>query len=297
MGYPTLPGRAIPYHEDGSVLKCIEASVGTVHSVSASEAAELNDQDYVDQGLGSPDIDYTDDGYLVIFFPEQRDITGVFFITTTGAGADAFRGPVSVEGSNDTTNGLDGTWETATAPDGLNDGTHNFDSWRDGGSGGEGWQDISFSSGPYETIRIKVDTSQAGGCQGFYICHVYGSKGAGETPDDIIFVDPDNSNNEFSLPQDFGEVPAGTSQIDKFALQNTSGTLTANNIDLTVDDPEDVIRISSSSGGPWNVSMNITSLGPGAQSADFYVKSEAPAPPTDLEPKRAPINVTVGSWS
>ena len=209
MSYPTLPDRAVPFHNDGTVVKLVSPSEGVVKHFNASEMAELNDQDFTKIAT-SGNREMT---YLVFFFPEKRDITGALGIADIGAAGT--RGLNKLEGSNDTTNGMDGTWETATADDGLNSSTMRFDSWRDGGNGGEGWQDVSFASGPYETVRMEFDATTTGAnLAGVYIAHLYGSKGAGETADDITFVDPDNSNVEFSLPQDFGPVPAGTSQID-----------------------------------------------------------------------------------
>lgn len=284
MPYPTLPDRAIPYHMDGTVIKAISLSSGTMKNYSASEMEELNDQDYTDVEASRGDVN---DERTVIFFPHKMDIYGLFGLAYC---YDNWSEPIDVEWSDDTTNGVDGTWQNVTAPSGFNGKTHNFDSWR------EDVADIEALG--CTALRIHWEDNHTGVLDyKLRILHLYGQKTAGEEPDDIIFLDPDNADAEFPTPMVHGDIPAGTSNILQFKIKNTSSSLTASNIDLVVNDPEDIVRISDSSGGPWNVSMNLSSLGPGATSAVYYVKAEAPAPPTALEPKRAPIEVTVGAWS
>lgn len=287
MPYPALPDRAIPYHLDGTVAKIITIADGVIHTPSAVELAELNDQDLVDVFTS---VAYTGkDVMLVFFFPEARDIAAIFGLCRADGGP---LGIDKVEGSNDTTNGSDGTWVTASAPSGYNPDVADFDSWR------KSIATLNFSGVAYQSIRVSFAMGSGGAnYRAFQMLHIYGQKDAGVTPDDILFLDAEAADVEFDAPLDFGDRPTGTSLQHQIKIKNASGTLTANNIDITVTDPDDIIRIGDTSSGPWVTTKNIASLAPGVKSAVIYVKCETPVPPTPLEPKRAAIDASVGSWT
>ncbi len=288
MTYPALPGRAIPYHMDGTVVKVGKQSDGIVHHFTAAELAELNDYDYVD--VYDENTPQTSDFWVIFFFPERRRIRGLFALFGKGSNRDPV-GPTDIEGSNDTTNGFDGTWTALSAPNGFNADKADFDQWR------KDIAAIDDGGVAYKAIRIRT-TKGAGPGWGnsVKIVHLYGEKESTETPDDIVFVDV-STGNELTLPIDFGAVPAGASDIRSFKIRNTSSTLEAQNITIAVNDPDDIIRVAWDSNGPWYTSLTITSLLPGAESNVIYVKAEPPAPPTPLKPHRAPIEVTVGAWA
>jgi hypothetical protein len=274
MPYSSLTDRAMPYHTDGSVVKIISAANGVVYSFNASEMLELNDEDKTPVG---PSL--TGYYYVTVFFPEPRVVTGLF------GGVEDQYGPSLVEGSSDSTNGLDGTWETASAPNGYNSWPGDFDNWR------KNIKPVSFTQA-VRVIRVKF---------AFFthviVLHVYGHKATGETPDDISFLDAEAADAEFTTPLDFGDRPAGTSVQRQIKIKNASTTKTANNVNLYVEDPADIVRIAWSNAGPWQTTLNIASLAAGAKSNVIYVKCETPAPPTPLGPRRAPIRVSVGSWA
>lgn len=287
MSYPALPDRAIPYHNDGTVVKIVLQESGVLHDFTTAEMEELNDYDYntvVD--VGCQDIDRT---FLVFHFPEKRTLTGIYAMGLSCSGSK--NAVTRVEGSNDTTNGVDGTWTEIPPATGASfpPNDWNFDSWRASITALNPADD-------YKSIRILF--SHSGGDARFryvVIAHLYGHKASGETPDDLLWVDP-STGAELSLPLDFGPVPAGSSDILQTALKNASTSLTAQNITINVSDPDDIIRIGWSSNGPWELSLSITDLAPGAQSATIFVKAEPPAPPTPLKPHRAPILASVGAW-
>ncbi len=111
------------------------------------------------------------------------------------------------------------------------------------------------------------------GNSSFRILHVYGEKTAGQTPDDVIYIDHDTTPGvEYASPEDFGDQPLGTTVVRQFRLKNTSATKTANTI-------------------------NIASLGAGAQSATMYVRCTTPAPGNPLGPRFARIVTTVASYT
>lgn len=283
MPYQSLPSRAMPYNTDGSVVKII-STIGGVFSLSSNEMAELNDEDYND---AHGDILTTGTHYMVVFFPEPRTVLGLFALARRSWSGPG--GPILLEGSTDSTNGLDGSWESANAPSGYNGNSTQFDEWR------KSVKPVSFSQA-VRVIRIKFCGPEEQ-YRNSLICHVYGVKGSGQTPDDILFLDAEASDAEFTNPLDFGDRPAGTSTQHQIKIKNASTTKTANNINLYVEDPADIIRIAWSSSGPWQTTLNVASLASNTKSSVIYVKCETPAPPTPLGPRRAPIRVSVGSWS
>ena len=81
------------------------------------------------------------------FFPEAREIEASNWLGSWVRSLLRFE----MQGSNDTTNGMDGTWETAVFPSGTPMGSHTVPSW---------WRiyvkPVSFST-TYKTIRIKFE--------------------------------------------------------------------------------------------------------------------------------------------
>jgi hypothetical protein len=280
MSYSALPGNGIPYHIDGTVVKCYSSDGMVEATLNSTQMGELNDEDYT---LVNPANITSTYYFLTFFFPEERELEGVFAVF---AAEYNYYGPLYVKGSNDTTNGFDGTWETASAPGGYNTAEMNQDSWRKNIKAG------GFSTA-YKTWRLEF--TNGGNGKGMTICHLYGSKGSGETPDDIIFLDAEDSDAEFAASLDYGDRPAGTSVTHQIKLQNTSATLTANTIDISVT--HDNWLLSTSGSGPWSASLEISSLGPGVKSSIIYVKNTTDEPPADLGPQRVPIIVEVTSWT
>jgi hypothetical protein len=288
MPYTPYLDRVMPYHLDGTVVKQIDATVGVVKTFSAGEMLEANDEDYTVVTLSSYS---SSNGWVILFFPELVDITQIFVIARYLWAAVSYPvAPTSIEWSPDTTNGLDGTWNNAIMPNGYNADTMNLDSWR------TGFKAMTGVTGA-TALRIKFDAGVLRNYNGLFIMHLYGKKYAGETPDDILFLDPDDAYAEYDLPMEFGDIPSGTSLQRMLALYNDSAALDANNITITVIDPDDQIRIGVTDVGPWLTTQTIVLLAHGDTSIDFYIKCEAPAPPTPLGPNRAPIKVQVGAWT
>jgi hypothetical protein len=285
MSYSVFTDRAIPYHLDGSVVKIIDLSVGVVKNLTASEMLELNDEDLVSISVDAAA------SLLVVFFPELRDVSAIFALETgtVSLGVIGLRPISALQGSADSTNGLDGTWVDATLPNGYPEVTSDFDGWRKG---------IKAITGLAGIKAIRFNLPQVvSGTPKLNILHLYGHKTAGQTPDDLIFLDAQNADAEFAIPLDFADRPAGTSAIRQIKVKNVSATLTANNITLESIDPVDDIRLADSEDGPWLTSKTITSLAPNTATAVIFVKCETDAPPTPLGPMRAPIKTSVGAWA
>jgi len=196
-------------------------------------------------------------------------------------------------GSPDSTNGRDGAWEQAQANQGLSATTMAYDSWRqnDPGMNTEGWKPISFSQA-VKAMRIEFDGNYT--IDGLYVLHIYCRKAALQTPDDLVWLDVANGDQEYIRPQDFGDRAAGSSQTHQVKLQNTSGTKTANNITITVNHADFLIGWN---GNTWTNILTIDSLAPAAKSNVIWIKNTTPSPPTTLGPKRTPLTAQAASWT
>ncbi len=286
MSYPTLPDRRMPYHRDGTVM--MQGTNNPVYGSSLSypsgaDLLALNGFSGIKTGRGAAaDTDHQLTTWL--FFPEQREVTAIYY-----AIANVAIGTVVLKGSNDTTNGLDGTWETASWTPVAPEPATETDQWR------SGIKTVSFT-GPKRAIRL--DIPGAGGSTGspqLSLIHVYGEKSAGQTPDDLIFIDHDTTPGvEYTAPEDFGDRPLGTTVVRQFRVKNASATLTANSINLQCNDSDFAI---STDGTTWVVTINVASLAPGVESATLYVRCTTPAPGATLGPRFAEIVAIVGSWS
>ena len=127
----------------------------------------------------------------------------------------------------------------------------------------------------------------------FSLLHIYGRKAAGQTPNDIVFLDGDNAFAEFATPEDFGDVPLGTTTVRQWKVKNTSATATAMTISLQCNDADFSI---STDGSTWVVTIDIALLAAGATSGVMYIRDTTPNPGAPLGARFARIVCTVGSW-
>ena len=281
MPYPALPDHRIPYDNDGTLVYYGTSSAGAVTLASGPILLAWQDEALTDAG---PSYDSRTKGAsrVFLFFPEQREITGCFIRSNAG-GAAAMAS--SLAGSNDTTNGQDGTWETASLPSGYPTISAGDFSWR------EGIKPVSFT-GPKKNLRFQNDAGGSSGNAEWNTIHFYGETAAGQMAHDLIYLDPDlGAGVAFPAPEDFGDQPLGTTVVRPFRLKNTSATRTATNINIQCNDADFAIS-DSGSGGPWVVTINIPSLGPGVESSTMHIRCTTPAPGAALKPRFARI-VTV----
>lgn len=272
MPYPALPDRRMPYDNDGTLVYIGSSVAGASTVLSGPDAIELQDTDLTVVGGTFNGAE----GRAFFFYPEQREVTGYYArCNTSGGSVDA------VTGSNDTTNGLDGTWETASLPSGAPGWANDF-SWR------SEIKPISFT-GPKKNIRLHASAAGAG--NRFSIIHLYGEPAAGQMAHDLIFIDQDaGSPAEYTAPEDFGDQPLGTTVVRQFRVKNTSASRTAANVNIQCNDAD--FAIAENPAGPWVVTINIASLGPGVESATLYVRCTTPAPGAALGP-RPPARIIV----
>lgn len=281
MPYSALPDMRIPWDNDGTVAGFWNPTQGVRQWVTGtSKAANLNG--YAGALQTGPDGGC---GGFVWFFPEQREFTAVYAMGREEGGNGAMKAITAVTGSNDSVNVLDGTWETASMAGGYPAWENNY-SWR------SGIKPVSFTGGK-KVVRLY--TANSYGCLGYYYAHAYGEKVAGQTPDDVIYIDHDTTPGvEFGAAEDFGDRPLATTVVRQFRIKNTSATKTANSLNIQCNDADFVI---STDGSTWVVTINIGSLAAGAESGTMYVRNTTPAAGSLIGPRFARIVAIVGSWT
>lgn len=281
MPYPALPDRRMPWDNDGTLVYEGTMDAGATTVLTDALKLALQDESDVDEYGSAGQYHTYNHAALWFFYPEQREITGIYARMSDGGGLNANVAITDMQGSNDTTNGLDGTWETASLPSGVPPRTNAF-SWR------ADIKPVSFT-GPKKNLRVR-NNGTGGNYKQWMICHLYGEAAAGQMAHDLIYIDQDaGTPAEFTAPEDFGDQPLGTTVVRQFRVKNTSASRTATNINIQCNDADFAI---STDGVTWVVTINIASLGPGVESNTMYVRCTTPAPGAALKPRFARI-VTV----
>lgn len=290
MPYPAVSSRRMAYDIDGTVVgRRGDATPGSgiASWIDSTMCGNLNSL-----GIGPQQFIGKTGNVFWFFFPEKREIEAAMIILH--ATKKSYYGSVSaIQGSNDTTNGIDGTWENATFPNGAPgngvsaDISVPLDLWRNG------VKPVSFSTS-YKVIRMIFTLA----VENYYVrnIHLYGKKASTETPDDIIILDNELATPaEFTAVKDWGDRPEGTTVINSIRIQNASSTKTANNINLQLNHAD--FLISFDSAGSWGTVLDILSLAPGAVSSPIYIKNQLGPPLLTLGPKAARLITAVGSWT
>ena len=291
MPYPTLPGRRFEYDVGGGSVYYGNDVNDITTPLTSEQMALLN-------GIGNTSAVISRDVTLSevirtvwVFLPERYVIAGLGMIhklSTSGDGCS-----ISIAGSADSTNGLDGTWINATLSNGaIPVNMTDDDVWRDS------IQPCTFSEA-IKVLRVRYFSSYGGigGSRVFiYALHIYGVKAAGEVSDDILFLDDDASGDpEFIRDLDFGDRTEGTTVTHRIKLFNSSTTKIANNLTLSLIDVD--FTFSMDEGATWVTGATITSLAPQGTSASILIKNTIPPPPQMLGPRAPRFEVTIGSWS
>ena len=290
MPYPTLPGRKLEYDIGGGSVYYGNDINDITTALTTEQMAELNNVDNARIVMQKNVYNTTAVLTVWVFLPERYVIAGLgmLHVLSNWGGAG-----VTVAGSADSTNGLDGTWINGTLPNGaISKVMLDNDQWRDD------IQPCTFSEA-IKVLRLRY----SGGYQyaedasvKIYALHVYGVKAGGEIPDDILFLDDDESGDpEFIRDLDFGDRPEGTTVTHRIKLRNSSATKIANNLTLSLIDVD--FTFSMDEGATWVTGATITSLAPQGTSSSILIKNTIPPPTQMLGPRAPRFEVTIGSWS
>ena len=290
MPYPTLPGRKFEYDIGGGSVYYGNDTNEITTALTTEQMAELNNIDNTRIVMQKSAYNAAAVLTVWVFLPERYVIAGLgmLHVLSNWGGAG-----VTVAGSADSTNGLDGTWINGTLPNGaISKAMLDNDQWRDD------IQPCTFSEA-IKVLRLRY----SGGYQyaedasvKIYALHVYGVKAGGEIPDDILFLDDDESGDpEFIRDLDFGDRPEGTTVTHRIKLRNSSATKIANNLTLSLIDVD--FTFSMDEGVTWVTGATITSLAPQGISSSILIKNTIPPPTQMLGPRAPRFEVTIGSWS
>ena len=290
MPYPTLPGRKFEYDVGGGSVYYGNDINDIRTALTTEQMVELNNIDNANIVMQKSVFNTTALLTVWVFLPEKYVVAGLGMLHNLGNSSGS---GVTVAGSADCANGMDGTWINPTLPNGaIPKIMLDNDQWRDS------IQPCTFSeaikvlrlrySGGYEYAK---DTSVK-----IYALHIYGVKAEGEIPDDILFLDDDESGDpEFIRDLDFGDRPEGTTVAHRINLRNSSSTKIANNLTLSLIDVD--FTFSLDEGVTWVTGATITSLAPQGVSNSILIKNTIPPPTQMLGPRAPRFEVTIGSWS
>lgn len=225
--YPDNPSRRFAYDADATVVLVVKdpnasSGVGIPPSIpylnaTVQEMQNLNDEDYATSYGGGATSSVN---FVTMLFPEQREIDGLYHVTSGDTGGASH----TAAKSNNTTNGYDGTWVDLALAD-----LHNI-SWV-----ADHYRDNIESQGESNVLGLMFKTSGNPNSR-HHLIHVYGTLTAGGTPDRLLYLDPDDADAEFTKPLDFGDVPRGQTQTDTFKIKNNSSTVSANTVQVTAED-------------------------------------------------------------
>ena len=265
--YPSPTARRINYNLDGTRLWYKTANVASPPLVEDNTfLGNMNDE----SGGTTPVItlqwsSVTNPGhgpFILLKFPNPVDITGIKGWTG---------GVVSVAASNDTTNGVDGTW---TAGAGYTPATTPFQTdWsRNGTITPQTFVGVRW-------LRLTLATGTTGS-RGVGKVVIYGGPSA--TSDSLDFWDPTSDVTAAADLFEFGDRARGTSAERDFRIKNLSSVLKAVDISVTrtalTDTAPSVpgFHLFSLDGVSWLGSLDIGDLEPGEISPVITLKQDTP---------------------
>lgn len=253
--YPDVPAPRMAYDRDGTIGWGCYTDAASPTIMSGAQVATLNDED--GDGVATQTLVGTTGNKALFYgfiFPQLRSVSGYKVIisnTTTIS---------TLEWSGNTTNGLDGTWNSL----GNWAGTTAIGDYRNitavalTGVSGLRWRLTNLNVNPvYQAI------------------HLYGAIEAGQTPDRLRMWHPtldeplDDNTSADGAYFDWGDVQRNTTSDKTFRIKNNSATLTANSIVISQETPSDTTptvnsQFTFSDGGAFAASIDIGNLAPGA---------------------------------
>jgi len=286
--YPDVPGYRFAYDVDGTIGVVSPIAGGVANTISSTDLAKMNQNSSIADGstMRFDSRSYASGGgnnYVALLFPEVRTITGYMLVTY----ASIPNGGRVIQTSQDTSNGVDGTWTTQDASYPLLHGgaTQVSPIYR---------SDINHVTWS-NVIAVRWAMFHVG-----WAFHFYGSIATTESPDRLRIIDL--SSNDIASQLDFGNLKQRATSTRQFKVKNNSPTLTANSITVSLNVPSDAnpsilgqYQISTDNVAFANA-INIGTLAPGAESGILYVRMN-PANNAQLGPWAARIIAHPTSWS
>ena len=291
--YPDIPGTRFALDKDGTVAKRrdytaqsdwtdVTSSLVNIQTVSTSSHVAMTLAD---------DINYSEISFA---FPEARTVSGLYVhagSTSSGFMVQEYRW----EYSQDTTDGTDGTWTSFTTDFSF------FDQHRSNGHSSKPYyrSDIApVSLTNVKGIRFRFYTRYNTTAR-LFVLHIYGSRPTSGV-DRLAYWHPTLDQAISPSALDFGDIPQGDSGTRQVRVHNLSGSQTANDVSVSVNDvlPEyDTGDLQLSSDNSTFVSsLSLGNLSPGATSPIIYIRRTVPAAQTPGL-RNARLITEATSWS
>jgi hypothetical protein len=264
--YPTPTSYRMAYDADGTqVFSKARTSGGAVAQLTAPQVASINGE--VAQTTlainADTDISAGAAAQLSFVFPQRRDLIGVFvWAMTSNQGGTA---NCIVDTSQDTTNGIDGTWTAQTSQ--FVAESVMLPNYRTAIRG--------VSAPNVVGVRLRFSLAlQFSVLPG--AVHLYG--GFTNPSFDRLAIWHPTLNQELTY-QDFQDQTRGTTQTVQFRVRNMSSSLTANSVSvstsvLTDTTPTVASQITySSDNSTYSSILNLGNLSPGTTSGVLYMRN------------------------
>jgi len=287
MVYPAISSRRMPYDIDGTEVATHSRGLSIANTFGRGIDSWLDSTSKMNMNAENraQSWSYGNSGALPFWFflPELREVSHIALEYGSGSLPGLGDAYFIIQGSADSSNGMDGTWET-----GVYNPAHSFDA--------DAWRKNIFSvsfSGPVKCVRMAFYRAAPEIGTILHI-HLYGQKAAGQTPDDIVFCNA-STGAELVALTDWGDRQEGTTEILSFKVKNASSSKIANDINLQLNHAD--FTMSWSPEGPWVTVLDIATLGVGALSNTVYVRNKLEPPLLILGPYAARVIASVGSWS
>lgn len=262
--YPDAPNYRMPYDRDGTVGVLVD-SLNVATTVAPSVLQALNDE----SGTSYP-VETTN-GSLVMIFPELRDITHVMMsgYKREGIPAGNYSTQFSVMVSDDTTNGVDGTWQgpIAVIPAAIYNSEPIKDRYR-----------RVQTNLPAPGVRALKFVGSEGVEKHIGKIHLYGEHSAGSANDRLRFWDPVADAPAGPAYLDWGNAPRGQVLTRSIRVKNLSDETTARSVRIAMEVLTDAtpsligqVQVSLN-GTSWLAQVNVGDLAPGQISAPVQVR-------------------------
>lgn len=300
--YPDPPSRRMAYDQDGTIVLVVEQTYSFIVEMTQAQRITINNEsnDYFDP---SDPYNY----YLTFMFPEKRNVTHYYAAWQKTYFYGVTQGNV-VQWSNNTTNGIDGTWTTAA------------NTFVTNSNNGEG-AGFPLTTPGMPDMRLHIQALPVTGVRAIrflwqgasnvnraliFSHHLYGHKTAGETPHRLDFTYNDTS--ELIIDEDYGDQPRGTTRIwstvdtwnegTPLYLRNRSPEKVATTVTVSTEalTGNMVNNLTLSKDNiTYGTQITYTSIQPLEQVGPIYVKHVVPSNNV-LGPVTARVRTDVGSW-
>lgn len=278
--YPDVPGYRFAYDVDGTNASVFNLANGIYTTLSLAQRQSINSNTNSATLINSSITEH-----LILFFPEQRNLSGIMLNAPRTLGG-------TLDWSNNTSNGVDGTWTTVTNISTFQLSSVLVPDFRN--------NIYPLSLTNVTALRLSNVNEGATTPRGFGNIQLYGSIPTTNSPDRLRIVDL--SNNAIAAQLDFGDIRQRNNVTKQFKVVNNSSTKTANNITVTLDVRTDTsptligqYQLSTDNTAFANA-INIGTLAPGASSGTLYVRDTVSAT-AQLGPWALKLIASANTWS